>query len=208
MVEFAYALPFLVGATMVSAELVNFTTTKMRVSQLALQVADNASRIGTGTLLSDKQITELQINDLLTGAQMQSGKLDIFNHGRIIISSLQPVANPNPTDRYLIRWQRCRGTKAVTSSYGVQGDTNLTGINANNQLIKATENGAVMFVQISYTYQPLIGMAFVKNTQITDVAAMTVRDNRDYTTGVNNPVGIYNPGNAATPNTCDRFTNF
>src|SRR3546814_7752789 len=70
-VEFALCLPFVLVATLTAAELANYTVTKMRVSQLALRLADDGSRIGTGDLLSTKQITEAQINDLMTGADLQ-----------------------------------------------------------------------------------------------------------------------------------------
>jgi Flp pilus assembly protein TadG len=205
LIEFAYILPLVIGTMMVGAELTNYTTAKMRMSQLALHIADNGSRIGTGTLLANKQITEAQINDLLTGAGAQAGNLDIYTHGRVIVSSLQPIANPNTTSQFKIMWQRCRGTKNVTSSYGVQGATNLTGITAKGQLITAPDDGAVIFVEISYTYQPLFGVPFAKNLEFKDVAAFTVRDTRDYTTGTGHTVGIYNP-EPVTVNDCSRFT--
>lgn len=198
MVEFALCLPFVVTVAMTGAELTNYTTTKMRMSQIALHVADNASRIGTGTVLSNKTISEAQINDLLTGAELESGKLDVNMRGRIILSSLEPMANPNTTDRYKIRWQRCSGGKTWTSHYGTAGQTNLTGITVNGQLLKAPANGAVMFVELAYDYRPLVSAAFVPKTLITEVAAMTVRDQRDYTGGTN---GIYNT-EGVTPATC------
>lgn len=200
MVEFACCLPFLVAFCMGGVELTNFTTTKMRISQLALQVADNASRIGTGTVLSTKQISEAQINDLLTGAGFQAGKLNLYSNGRVIVSSLEPVANPNTTNRFRIRWQRCRGSKTWTSSYGNQGTTNLTGATMNGQVVTAPDASAVMVVEVAYNYQPLIATTFMPHSQITETAAMTVRDNRDMA-GPTGGVGIYNTENV-TASTC------
>ena len=106
LVEFAFSMPFLLLMISGGAELANYAITKMRVSALALQVADNASRIGEGNLLQSKKITEAQMNDLLQGALAQSGSLNIngFSNerqadnstisnakARIIISSLEPV---------------------------------------------------------------------------------------------------------------------
>lgn len=196
MIEFALGLPIMVTIGLTGAELTNFVTTKMRISQQALQIADNASRIGTGTILSTKQISEAQINDLLTGAGLQAGNLDLFEHGRVIVSSLQ--ADTLNTGKYTIKWQRCRGVKSTTSGYGLQGANNLTGITANGQLITAPANGAVIFVQISYSYQPLLGLTYAKSTEINEIAAMTVRDSRDLTT-------IYNT-EAVTASTCNLFT--
>lgn len=190
MVEFALALPFVVLVSMTAAELTNFTTTKMRVSQLALQIADNASRIGTGTVLSNKTISEAQINDLLTGANLQAGKLGLFTNGRVILSSLQPGASAN---RYVVKWQRCKGAKNFTSAqYFAAGATERDSdpaSAANPYKVTPPSDGAVMFVEISYTYQPLIGTNFQPFSEIRETAAMTVRDNRDYAGGTN---GIYN----------------
>jgi hypothetical protein len=196
-VEFALALPFMTAVAMGGAELTNFVTTKMRISQLALHVADNASRIGLGTILATKQISEAQINDLLTGADVQGDRLNLYQNGRVILTSLEPVANPNPTNRYRLRWQRCRGTKVWPSSYGAAGATNLSGIMVNGQNIIAPEDGAVMFVEISYNYQPLISRAFIPMPAINEVAAMVVRDQRDYGGGNN---GVYNKEGAPVSN--------
>jgi hypothetical protein len=197
-VEFGLALPLMTALAFTGAELTNFVTTKMRVSQLALHVADNAARIGTGTVLANKQITEAQINDLLTGAGLQGGRLDLFGRGRVILSSIEPVANPNPTNRYRIRWQRCRGVKNWPSSHGRAGDSNLTGVTVSGQTATAPDDGALMFVEIAYDYQPLIARLFIPQNQITAVAAMTVRDQRDYGGGTN---GIYNNENVVA-STC------
>ncbi|CAN5445955.1 hypothetical protein BH11PSE5_BH11PSE5_30050 [soil metagenome] len=195
MVEFALCLPFFIAFTMGGVELANFITTKMRLSQISLQVADNASRIGSGSLLSAKQISETQINDLLTGAGLQGGAMNLYTNGRVILYSLEPVANPNTTDRYKIRWKRCRGAKTAYVGSYTQGQTNLTGFVSGTQTIKAPADGAVMVVQLSYTYRPLIAQAFIPKPEIIEFGAMTVRDTRDMV-GPANGVGIYNTENA------------
>lgn len=203
-VEFALCLPFVVTTAMMGAELTNFTTTKMRISQLALQVADNASRIGTGTVLSNKTISEKQINEILTGANLQSGKLGLFTNGRVTISSLQPGA---ATDTYVVKWQRCKGTKNYTSSYFTAGTTERnsdpTNTTTNPFKVRPPTGGAVMFVEIYYVYQPLIASQFLPGvTTVKETAAMTVRDNRDYTGGTN---GIYNT-ESVTAASCSTFS--
>lgn len=136
-VEFALSAPVILTMFLAGAELTNFAITKMRVSQVALHIADNASRIGTNSLLTAPQISEAQINDLLIGANLQAGKLQLATRGRVIVSSLEPIANPNPTGKFRIRWQRCYGTKSHPSSYGLQGDTNLTGMGPSGQHVTA-----------------------------------------------------------------------
>lgn len=199
-VEFALSLPFVVIVMMTAAELTNFTTTKMRVSQLALQIADNASRIGTGTVLSNKTISETQINELLTGANLQAGKLGLFVNGRILLSSLQPGAS---TNTYVVKWQRCKGLKNFTSStYFTAGTTERNVATNNPYNVTPPSDGAIIFVEISYNYQPLIGTRFQPWSEIRETAAMTVRDNRDYTGGTN---GIYNTEGATVAN-CSTFS--
>ena len=206
-VEFALCLPFVITATMTGAELTNYTTTKMRISQLALQVADNASRIGTGTVLSNKTISEKQLNEILVGANMQSGKLAAFTNGRITMTSLQPGVAANT---YVVKWQRCKGAKTpptMTPAYYTAGTTERSSepTNANNPYkVTPPPSGAVMFVEIYYRYQPLISTSFIPtaNLDIREIAAMTVRDNRDYAGGTN---GIYNTESAPVAS-CTTFS--
>src|SRR3546814_13434260 len=100
---------------MSGAELTNYATVKMRLSQVALHIADNGGRIGNGTVLSVKKISETDINDILTGAGLQAGSLDLYANGRIVLSSLEQMKDSGGkviADRYYIHWQRCRGRSA------------------------------------------------------------------------------------------------
>jgi len=198
-VELALSLPVVLAMFLGGAEITNYAITKMRVSQIALHVADNASRIGTHSLLTSPQISEAQINDLLIGANLQASNLGLSTRGRLILSSVEPIANPNTTNRYRIRWQRCYGGKTYPSSYGVQGATNLTSVGPTGQTVTAPDGSGVMFVEIAYDYQPILSARFVPTTVIKDTAAMTVRDDRDY--GGNSGAGLYN-NEGVTASTC------
>jgi len=193
MIEFAYSLVVIVPLFLGGVELTNYAMTKMRVSQLALHVADNASRIGIDSLLAKPRITETQINDLLIGADLQSGDLDLAANGRVIVSSVEPMANPNEDGTFKIRWQRCYGAMDWDSSYGEAGDEDLDGVGP--QEVQAPEGGGVMFVEVAYTYEPLFASRemFASNT-IRSTAAMVVRDDRDYEgnagTGIFNTEGV------------------
>lgn len=200
-VEFALAAPVVLAIFLSGAEITNFAITKMRLSQTALHVADNASRIGTDSLLTAPQISEKQINDLLIGANMQAGSLDLAGRGRVIISSLEPMADPNTTGRFKIHWQRCYGAKSFPSSYGVAGDTNLTGMGPTGQRATAPEGGGVIFVEIAYDYEPLFSDRLIPNRTIHEIAAMTVRDDRDYQGPAPDYGGIYN-SEGVTASTC------
>lgn len=198
LLEFALTLPILLTMGLTGAELTNYIITKMRISQIALHLADNSARIGSGSQLQAKVITETDINDLLTGAQLQSGELDLLANGRIIISSLEPVANPNTTNKYKIGWQRCKGAKTTkTPGYGVAGQSsgqNMNGMGPAGRQAIAPESGSTMFVEVYYEYKPLIKTSFSPDTSMTEIASMMVRDRRDLS-------AIYNVENA-TRSTC------
>lgn len=200
-VEFALAAPLVLTLFLAGAEVTNFAIMKMRVSQIALHVADNASRIGTDSLLANVQISEAQINDLFLGANLQAGSLNFKTRGRVILSSLEPVANPNTTNKFFIRWQRCYGDKAWPSSYGKVGDPPRDDMGPIGQKVTTPDDTGVMFVEVAYDYKPLIAGRLVPNTLIRDIAAMTVRDQRDYVGPLPDKTGVYN-NEAVAPSTC------
>lgn len=179
MTELALTLPMFLILLMGGTELANYMTVRMRVSQLALQVADNAARIGTGSQLQAKQIDEAQINDLLTGANLQADGLELDKRGRVIVSSLEE--DPANAGKFRIHWQRCYGAAKHVPLFGKQGDKNLTGMGPTTARITAMPNTATMFVELNYRYEPLIANLYsvVEFTEFTETAAMTVRDRRD-----------------------------
>jgi Flp pilus assembly protein TadG len=195
LLELAISLPLLITLCITGAELTNYITVRMRISQLALQLADNAARMGNGSLLSAKTITENDINDILAGAQLQSGGLNLQKNGRVILSDLEPMSNPNTSSKYKIVWQRCMGAKTShASSFGVAGNSNLDGIGPAGQLVTAQDDNATMFVEVYYVYQPIVGLTRFINAPMLEIASMSVRDRRDLTK-------IYNTSGAAV-STC------
>lgn len=180
LLEFAFTLPILLGMGLTGAELTNYITTRMRVSQMALQLADNAARIGTGSQLQAKTISEADINDLLTGAQLQSGELDLKTNGRVILSDIEPTETGATT--YKIGWQRCFGDKnTYVPAYPPLGDskTDMPGIGPAGRQTIAPDGGAAMFVEIYYEYTPLVKTSLSPSTQMVEIASMMVRDRRD-----------------------------
>jgi hypothetical protein len=198
-VEFALSAPIILTIFLSGAELTNFAIARMRVSQIALHVADNGSRIGQDSALSLKTISESQINDLMIGANLQAGTLGLQARGKVILSSLEPIATPtNPTGQFKVRWQRCYGSKVWPSSYGDAGATNLTYFGPpGKQVTYVPDGGSVMYVEVAYNYKPLISARLVPTTVLKDVAAMVVRDDRDYTGPTGSTTGIYNTEGAA-----------
>lgn len=195
--EMAYCFPVLLLLTLWLFEITNYVLVKQQVSQLAIQVADNASRIGTQNTVQ-AEIDEGQVNDVFTGAALQAGALDMKNNGRIILSSLE-IDPATPHGQY-IHWQRCFGAYAYPSSYGVQGDgkgnNSVSGMGPASARITATSIAPAMFVEIGYRYKPIITSRWVPSGPLREVASLIVRDNRDTSgTGVKPLAG-------ATASTC------
>lgn len=181
-VEFALGLPMILTLGLWGAELGNLAVTHMRVSQVAMQVADNGSRVGDVSMLENLKIYESDINDLLVGAKVQGGGLDLFENGRVVISSLEVVDGTEDTQ--YIHWQRCKGKRNFQSRYGPAGtgaDGSLSGMGPAGDEVTASKDEAVIFVEIEYVYQPIVSAKFVPASPIRVTAAFNVRDDRDLT---------------------------
>lgn len=115
LVEFAFSLPLVLLVGLVGIDVANFAIANLRVSQIAMTTADNAARVRDS-------IDEHDINELFIGARLVGESIQFAEHGRVILSSLEPrTVNPTKTGTELnqwIRWQRCYGEKNVTSNYG------------------------------------------------------------------------------------------
>lgn len=199
LIELAYSLPILMGVGMYGAEVANVAMVRMRVNQISMHAADNASRIGEGSLLSQKKIYESDINDLFVGADRQAGNyVDIFENGRIILSSLEKHSDGGQ----YINWQRCKGKKSHVSSYGTAGVNSssrpVNGMGPAGARVTAPADQAVIFVEISYDYQPLISSTFTSTRTITTRGAFNVRDRRDLTR-------IYDRTGSDPVSSCDIF---
>ena len=182
--EFAFAAPIFLTLGLVGSDAVNYVIVHMRISQVALHVADNASRVGEQDVLTARRIFESDINDLLLGAERYAGGLDLRENGRIILSSLEV----NTEGGQWIHWQRCSGEKEHESQYGFEGDgetgTDLAGMGRPGAEIFATSGNAVMFVEVAYDYQPIVPLSALENEEIVYTASFNVRDSRDLFGGV------------------------
>lgn len=203
MIEFAFSAPILLTMGLVGSETAYFAITHMRVSQVAMQVADNASRVGELDMLVARQVFERDINEVLVGAEKYGESFRLFENGRVIVSSLQRNADGGQT----IRWQRCRGAKVYNSSFGLEGigatGTSFQGMGPTGRQIQASSGTAVMFVEVAYDYKPLTPFSAFGNRTITYTAAFNIRDQRDltqiYNTNPAGPVARCNVYSAARP---------
>ena len=200
LIEFAYSLPVLMLLAFGSIELANLAIANMRVSQIAMTVADNLSRAKQSVPLGLPQLREVDINDALLGAKIQGGgNLNILSQGRIIVSSLQQ----DGAGKQKIFWQRCKGLLNKTSDYGDEGATEgttpgFTGMGPGANKVKADAGSAIVFAEVTYKYEPLVGEWALGAFTIRREAAFYVRDDRDLTQ-------VYNPNPTATPSACNVY---
>jgi hypothetical protein len=196
LIEMAYAAPFMMLLGLGGVEVANYAIMHMRVSQIAVSLADNASRAKQEVVSGVPRMREVDVNEAFTAALLQAGTLDMEANGRLILSSLEVNADGGQW----IHWQRCFGEADYGSSYGEQGDgasgTGLTGMGPTGRQVQAETGYAIMFAEVSYDYQPIMLGDFIDNRRISKVAAMFVRDNRDLSQ-------LYNPSPGATVNACD-----
>lgn len=178
LIEFAYSLPVLMVLCMGGLEIANLAMAHMRVSQIAMLVADNASRERTS-------IDEGDINEIFTGAELAGSNLRNFKaNTRIFLSDLEPNGQTGTNAGQYIRWQRCWGGGSFTSTYGKAGDgsANATlkdGLGPTGAKIQSGSGTAVMFVEVAYTYQPLISNDIFGSKVIRYTSAFNVRERTD-----------------------------
>ena len=197
MVEFSLILPFVLFIGYAGMETSNYVLTYMKISQIAMTVADNAGRVR-------QALDETDVNQLMVGARLMGSGLNLGTNGRIILSDLEmrtslgtagattvtpyPADNPNGY-RQWVRWQRCSGALNKTSSYGVPLDSSGNAVTDLDSSVRddaavetksallgmgplptsatmppqitASAGTAVMFVEVFYTYQPLIPGTFL-----------------------------------------------
>ncbi len=212
LLEFAFSLPLVLGVGLYGVETANLALANMRISQIALNLADNASRVGVMQANNTTQLREIDVNDVLTAARLQGAPWDLTTRGRIIVSSLE-----EKNGAQLIHWQRCLGTSNgadFDSHYGTTKTTDgidATSANAGTVItggmgptggkVTAPPDSGVMFVEINYLYKPVVSTAWLPggSARIHYIASFVVRDRRVFTQ-------IYNPEPAATRYTCNRYT--
>lgn len=189
LVEFAAVLPVMLTLGLYGSEVVRMSTTKMKVSQIALSLADNASRLGqTDNSGISPTINEAGVDAIIQGALRQGQGIDLEANGRVILSSLEVEAS---NSRQYIHWQRCRGLKDKDSAYGNDGADNgltgtaMTGMGSHATQAVASANSAVMFVEVFYDYVPMLALPFSSGAaSFSAEAAFIVRDDRNLSGGV------------------------
>jgi hypothetical protein len=168
--EFALMLPVLCAVCITAVELANYAHSTMRVSQIALSVADNSGRIRDS-------IDEADVDAILIGAKLAGESIHFGSHGRVILSMVEHNGLTGSNAGQKMTWQRCFGMKPIDSSYGFEGDGATTGSHADGfgpagNKISALPNDGLMFVEVVYDYQPVFDVA---SELLAGLAGKTVR---------------------------------
>ena len=194
-IELGLATPLLMGMALSGTEVVALAITHVKLNQLAITVADNASRAKQTQVNGAPQFREYDVNQVFRAAALQAEDLDIPNRGRVILSSLQV----NGAGGQWIAWQRCWGKNTWASRYGVQGTgatgTAFKGMGFTATKMAADAGTAIMFVEVDYNYKPFFLGSILSAKLIRKEAALYVRDDRDLTQ-------IYNPSPTSTVASC------
>lgn len=155
LIEFSFSAPILLSLGLGGLETANLAAAHMQVSQIAMLVADNSSRVR-------QSIDEADVREMFTGAHFTGTSIDFSANARLILSSLEENGLSGADEGQMIRWQRCYGANTkYSSSYGAEGDGRLDGslsqgIGPVGKKITAPQAAAINFVEVVYDYQPLI----------------------------------------------------
>jgi hypothetical protein len=216
-IEFAFALPVVLALGLLGLETANYAMSNLRVSNIAMLTADNASRVRDS-------IDEGDVVELMTGAKMSGANINFAQNGRIILTDLERHSTQN---LQWVRWQRCDGalnyaanptalrpmtaagvvitngteiynTDRITASSAPSNETkaSLASVGSGSNVISANAGTAVMVVEVAYNYQPVIPNSFLQGRRITYVSAFNVRQRTDQTLRNINRI---------TPKSCNLF---
>jgi hypothetical protein len=193
LIEFAFISPVLLTLGMMGTEVAYMSTVNMQVSQIALSLADNASRLGqTDNSSVTPTVSEADIDSIMSGAIRQGASIGLGAKGRIILSSLE---YDDATGKQFIHWQRCQGSYDRDSAYGDEGDRNglgssqITGVGQSSAQIRAAPGSAVMVAEVYYEYDSLFAGLIATAPVFRQEAVFAIRDDRNLGPGVTGSAG-------------------
>ncbi|VXC46864.1 conserved hypothetical protein [Sphingomonas sp. T1] len=181
MIEFAIVAPFLLTLGLAGAELTHMSIAKMRVNQIATTASDNVARVRDS-------INEADVNEVLLSPKLLGTDIDFADNGRVVISSVEPNGQTGTKAGQWIRWQRCTGalnTSASQPAYGLQdkgkADASLQYMGLPSRKIAAAPGTALIFIEVTYKYQPLVSQRFFGAPVLRAEAVYNVRERNDQT---------------------------
>jgi hypothetical protein len=178
MVEFAFTAPIMLTLGLSGLETANLAVGHLQVSQIAMLVADNASRVR-------ESIDEADIREIFTGADLTGEAIDFSPNARIILSNLEDNGRLGADNGQWIRWQRCYGGRDVDSRYGEEGDGQTDdeladGVGPVGNRIVAPPSTAINFVEAEYRYRPVVSERIFGPIIIRYESAFVARERNDH----------------------------
>ena len=203
--EFAFAAPFLLFVGMIAIETVHFIMAHQKASQVAVLVADSASR-------RIERMDEIDVEEIFYGAHVSAESINIGSNGRIVLTTLTDNGRAGSSNGNWVRWQRCYGelgeAENLQSLYAEEGDGETDnslddGIGPTGEEVKAFPAAPVNFVEVFLDYEPLIGNGITdflyEDTRIHYAAALMVREREDQS------IANQTSRSASQLWTCDRY---
>ena len=188
LIEFGIALPVLISFGMFATEVANLTAVDMQLSEIALAVGDNASRLGQADNSSvTPTIAETDIDSVMKGAGEAGSSIKLATNGRVILTSLE---KDTASSKQYIHWQRCYGALVQTSAFGNDTTKNglngaaITGVNMGKSTLTADTGSAVMIAEVYYKYTGVFGNFFFAPFTMRQQAAFIIRDQRNISIGL------------------------
>lgn len=186
LIEFAFALPVVLALGFGGMEAANLALANVKANQIAETVADNAGRVFP-------TIDESDINEVFAGALQIGQSVNFQQNGRIVLSSVQDNGLASPKSGQMINWQRCTGNlTSVAPAYGLEGkgktDASLPAVGPTGRQIQSLPGTAVMFVEVTLQYQPLIPGFPVRTIRYESAFNVRERQNQNITNTNSLPV--------------------
>lgn len=179
MIEFAMALPVLLALALTGLETTSYAIATMQVHQIATGVADNVARVRDS-------ISDGDVNEALLSANLIGKGIDFGSRGRVVVSSVSSNGLTGSKAGQWIRWQRCSGALNNSDSqprYGTEDkgktDNSLKFMGTAPRQIAASGTNSLIFVEVTYTYKPVVGDAILGSRTIRSEAVYSVRERND-----------------------------
>ena len=184
-VEFAFALPILLGMTFALYEVTQGVITYMKVTDVANTVSDLIGQVSQ----AESGVADTDIDNYYTAAQMVMLPSTGTNLGIAIASVYYDNNGANPT----VCWHAERGGAAAISN----ATTFVSGLSS---MGTANANGSTLVVQASYTYRSLLNYFITSPIVITAEVGGQPRNLLPpaYTKGVPYPPNL-NPASYTCP---------
>lgn len=195
-VEFALALPLVLGLTIGGLEMANFIIANNTVQRLATMSADMLSQAG----MNNQSTSEAQIYDMFYALDASGRPLNLREHGRIILTVIKGVGQSNGTvknefaDSHIYSQQFDGGYTSAAPLMGCHSRVTSPTFGRTLPL-----NEIMVHAQASYRYQPLFVNAkalsyFSVPQDITRTAVFRMRKNQ---------WNIINDGSHPSKKNCD-----